>query len=49
MPEIQQVNAIKEELKSFAISIEQNTPIKVSLNDGVDVLKIAYQILEKIN
>ena len=49
MPEIQQVNAIKEELKSFAISIEQNTTIKVSLNDGVDVLKIAYQILEKIN
>lgn len=49
MPDIQQINAIKEELLSFYFSIKDNQPIKVSLKDGVNVLNIAYQILDKIN
>jgi predicted dehydrogenase len=48
MPEVQQINAIKEELRSFVDSIEHNLPIKVSLADGTEVLKIAYQILQKM-
>jgi predicted dehydrogenase len=48
MPEVEQINAIKEELRSFVHSVEQDTPIKVTLEDGIRVLRIAYQILEKM-
>ena len=48
-PDIEQNNAIEEELKSFAKSINENTQEKVSLKDGVSALEVAYQILDKIN
>jgi hypothetical protein len=48
MPEVQQINAIKEELRSFVASITHHTPIKVTLDDGRHVLAVAYQILQKM-
>ncbi|MBI3234539.1 MAG: Gfo/Idh/MocA family oxidoreductase [Bacteroidetes bacterium] len=47
-PEVLPVNAIKEELTCFAQSIIDNTETKVTLDDGIKALEIAYQILEKV-
>jgi predicted dehydrogenase len=47
-PEIKPTNAIQTELQSFARSIIDNTPPQVTINDGYMALKVAYQILEKI-
>lgn len=48
-PESLSTNAIQEELKSFAESINKRTPVSVSLEDGYQALEVAHQILEKIN
>jgi len=48
-PEIQQTNAIKEELETFYNAIISNTVPLVTINDGYNALKVAYQIVEKIN
>jgi predicted dehydrogenase len=48
MPEAPANNAIKEELESFAKSIIENTPSKVDLDDGLNALKLAYQIEAQI-
>ena len=48
-PEIKPTNAIKTELESFARSIIENTTPHVTINDGYQALKIAYQIIEKVN
>jgi predicted dehydrogenase len=48
-PQIKNANAIKEELKSFAGSIINNTPVAVSEIDGYLAMEAAHQILEKIN
>ena len=48
-PESLSTNAIQEELKSFAESINKKTPVSVSLEDGHQALEVAHQILEKIN
>jgi predicted dehydrogenase len=42
------VNAIKMELEEFARAIEEDTPIRVSLRDGYRALKVAHQIVAKI-
>ena len=47
-PNIEQVNAIKLELETFASSIENNIEPKVSIEDGYKALKLAYQILGDI-
>jgi len=47
-PEIAEVNAIKEELRTFAISINQNTTPIVSIEDGYNALDVAHQILEQL-
>ncbi|HPT01479.1 MAG TPA: Gfo/Idh/MocA family oxidoreductase [Bacteroidales bacterium] len=47
-PAIEPVNAIETELRSFARSILQNTHPAVSILDGYNALKVAYQILEKV-
>ncbi len=47
-PEIIPTNAIKMELSSFARSIVENTTPDVTIADGYQALKVAYQILEKI-
>ncbi len=48
-PEIKPVNAIEEELKSFATSIENNTTPRVTIDDGFQALRLAQMILDKIN
>lgn len=45
---IEPINAIETELRSFAESIIQNTTPSVSILDGYNALKVAYQILEKV-
>lgn len=46
MPEIQETNAIKMELKSLAESIENDTSPKVPIEDGYRALKVAYDIIK---
>lgn len=48
-PEITEVNAIKEELKTFADSINQNTIPIVPIEDGYNALDVAHRILEQLN
>jgi predicted dehydrogenase len=48
MPESPPVNAIQRELETFAEAIRHDTPPIVSLQDGVAALKLAHQILKKI-
>lgn len=48
-PDVQPVNAIKNELESFAMAIKNNTNPLVSINDGYLALDIAYKIMDKMN
>ena len=47
-PEIAHVNAIREELISFSNSIKNNTDPPVTIEDGVNALEVAFQILNLI-
>lgn len=47
--EINQLNAIKTELERFHDAIVNNTEPPVTIEDGVEVLKTAYMILDEIN
>jgi len=47
-PNAEPTNAIQEELKSFALAINKNTDVSVTLEDGYKALDVAHQILEKI-
>ena len=47
-PEIEETNAIKEELRTFAEAINNDTTPIVSLEDGLLALDVAEQILEKL-
>lgn len=47
-PEIEPVNAIKQELSTFADAINNNTTPIVSLEDGMNALEVAEQILSKL-
>jgi predicted dehydrogenase len=49
MPEILPNNAIQQELQEFINSIENNTPSKVSAEEGSKAVVIAEEILQKIN
>lgn len=47
-PKVQEVNAIKEELRTFAEAIDnEGTPV-VTLEDGMKALEVAHQILNKL-
>lgn len=46
--EINQINAIKTELESFHDAIVNNTVPPVTIEDGVEVLKVAYLILNEM-
>jgi predicted dehydrogenase len=46
LPPIEQVNAIKMELESFADSIQRKERPVVSIEDGYQALKLAYAIIE---
>jgi len=47
--EINQINAIKTELERFHDAIVNDTEPPVTIEDGVEVLKVAYMILDEIN
>ncbi|MFA7274454.1 MAG: Gfo/Idh/MocA family oxidoreductase [Crocinitomicaceae bacterium] len=47
-PEIEEANAIKEELRNFHASISGDVDPIVTLEDGTRALLVAHQILEKI-
>ncbi len=47
-PEVKEINAIKTELEMFAESIESDIEPMVTIQDGYNSLKIAYQVIEKI-
>ncbi len=47
-PDCQPSNAIQEELHSFAVAINKKQEVDVSLEDGYRALKVAHDILEKI-
>lgn len=47
-PEIKVTNAIQTELASFARAIIENKMPDVTIMDGYQALKIAYQIIEKV-
>lgn len=47
-PDIEPTNAIKEELSTFADAINENTTPIVSLEDGMNALEVAEQILAKL-
>ncbi|MEI2759795.1 MAG: Gfo/Idh/MocA family oxidoreductase [Bacteroidia bacterium] len=48
-PVVEESNAIKEELRTFAVAIENNTTPIVSAIDGYKALKVANQIMEKLS
>jgi predicted dehydrogenase len=48
-PQINSLNAIKEELADFTLSVLQNKPVNVSAFDGLNAMEIAHQILHKID
>ena len=48
-PQIEESNAIKEELKAFAFAIQNDSTPLVTLDDGLEALIIAERILNKLN
>ena len=48
MPDIEESNAIKMELETFAESIRNNTPPRVGIKDGYRALELAHRIIEEV-
>ncbi|MAX80681.1 MAG: oxidoreductase [Crocinitomicaceae bacterium] len=48
-PKVPEVNAIKEELRTFAHAINTNTTPLVTIDDGYNALEVAYKIIEKLS
>lgn len=48
-PKTEALNAIKEELRTFALAIENNTQPIVTLEDGYRALDVATQIYDKVS
>jgi len=48
-PAIHANNAIRMELSTFADSIVNNLPTRVTIEDGAKALEVAYKVIEKIN
>ena len=46
--EPQDINAIKMELELFLASIKNNTPVPVSIHDGLRAMEVSQMIIEKI-
>ena len=49
MPVVHAINAIKTELESFYGAIVHNTLPAVTIDDGINVLKLAYRILDAVD
>jgi predicted dehydrogenase len=47
-PDISEINAIKEELRTFAVAINEDSVPLVSLEDGFRALDVAHKILDKL-
>lgn len=47
-PQVNEVNAIKEELTQFAHAINNNTTPLVNIHDGYNALDVAHKIVEKL-
>jgi predicted dehydrogenase len=47
-PEVPESNAIKEELRTFAVAINENKEPAVPLHDGALALEVAHGILDKL-
>jgi len=45
-PDVENNNAILDELETFADAIDNNTTPIVTLEDGTDALRVAYQIID---
>lgn len=48
-PEVNPLNAIMTELETFHDAIVNDTTPPVTINDGYNALKVAHQIIEKLN
>ncbi len=48
-PEVPVVNAIREELRSFAVSIRAGATPAVSIQDGAEALRVAHAVYEGMN
>jgi predicted dehydrogenase len=48
-PEVQNNNAILDELEDFADAINSNTSPTVTLEDGTEALRVAYMIIDSMN
>ena len=48
-PEVPEVNAIKEELRTFAVAIKNGTTPRVTIDDGYKALEVAHKIIEKLS
>ena len=48
-PRVKKLNAIKEELVSFAKAIKNNSLPVVTLNDGCKAIRVAHTVMDKIN
>jgi len=48
-PEINEINAIEEELRSFSKSIIHNISPSVTIDDGYQALLVAQMVMDKIN
>jgi predicted dehydrogenase len=48
-PEVEPNNAILDELESFADAINNDTTPVVTLQDGTEALRVAYQIIDSMN
>ena len=47
-PEIGPTNAIRDELRAFALGVLEKRPIEVSLYDGKRAMDVAFRILERM-
>jgi predicted dehydrogenase len=48
LPQVQETNAIQEELRAFRDSIVSGSPIPVTLQDGLAALRVAHQVVERL-
>ena len=47
-PKVDESNAIREELRTFAIAIQNDKKPEVTIEDGFEALNVAHQIAEKL-
>lgn len=48
-PQVSELNAIREELAAFTLSVLKDAPVAVSAIDGLNAMEVAHQIIQKMN